>query len=216
MRVILFGAPGVGKGTQAKILSEKFNIPHIATGDILREAVRNNTELGIKAKSYMDKGELVPDSVMFGIIRERLKKADTLNGFILDGFPRTLPQAEELEKVFSELGIVLDAVISIEVDNSEIVKRLSARRTCRSCGSIFNLLVDRVEDSICPKCGGDLYQRDDDRPDTVQRRLEVYDRQTSPVKSFYNDKKILKKVDGMGTVEQVTLEIMNILKQRNL
>ncbi|MGC8596234.1 MAG: adenylate kinase [Candidatus Kryptoniota bacterium] len=211
MRLILFGAPGVGKGTQAKILSEKFNIPHIATGDILREAVRNNTELGKEAKSFMDKGELVPDSVMFGIIRERLKQTDTANGFILDGFPRTLPQAEELEKVFSELGIKLDAVVSIEVDNTEIVKRLSARRTCRSCGSIFNLLVDKIEDSICPKCGGELYQRDDDRPDTVQRRLEVYDRQTSPVKNFYELRNILKKVDGTGSVEEVTSGIINVV-----
>ena len=212
MRLILFGAPGVGKGTQAKILSEKFKIPHIATGDILREAVRNSTELGIKAKSFMDKGELVPDSVMFGIIRERLKEPDTVNGFILDGFPRTLPQAEELERVFSELGIKLDAVVSIEVDNSEIVKRLSARRTCRSCGSIFNLLVDKIEDSICPKCGGELFQRDDDKPETVQKRLEVYDKQTSPVKDFYYTRKILRKVDGTGTVEKVTSEIVSTLK----
>jgi adenylate kinase len=212
MRLILFGAPGVGKGTQAKILSEKFKIPHIATGDILREAVRNSTDLGIKAKSFMDKGELVPDSVMFGIIRERLKEPDTVNGFILDGFPRTLPQAEELERVFSELGIKLDAVVSIEVDNSEIVKRLSARRTCRSCGSIFNLLVDKIEDSICPKCGGELFQRDDDKPETVQKRLEVYDKQTSPVKDFYYTRKILRKVDGTGTVEKVTSEIVSTLK----
>jgi Adenylate kinase (EC 2.7.4.3) len=212
MRLILFGAPGVGKGTQAKILSEKFKIPHIATGDILREAVRNSTDLGIKAKSFMDKGELVPDSVMFGIIRERLKEPDTVNGFILDGFPRTLPQAEELERVFSELGIKLDAVVSIEVDNSEIVKRLSARRTCRSCGSIFNLLVDKIEDSICPKCGGELFQRDDDKPETIQKRLEVYDKQTSPVKDFYYTRNILRKVDGTGTVEKVTSEIVSTLK----
>ncbi len=154
MRVILFGPPGVGKGTQAKILSKDLKIVHIATGDILREAVSRGTELGKKAKTFMDRGELVPDEVVIGIIQDRLKQGDAKNGFILDGFPRTLPQAEALDKVFDKMGIKVDRVISMEVDKEVLMNRLTSRRVCRNCGSIFNLLVDKLDDSKCKKCGG--------------------------------------------------------------
>ncbi len=212
MIVILFGPPGVGKGTQAKILSKEMNIAHIATGDILREAVSRGTEMGKKAKAYMDRGELVPDDVVIGIIQDRLREDDAKNGFILDGFPRTLPQAEALDKVFEKAGIKVDHVISMEVDQELLVKRLTSRRVCRSCGSIFNLMVDRIEDSICPKCKGELYQRDDDKEETIQRRFEVYQKQTKPVKDFYRNKKMLAEIDGIGDIGEITLRLKNLMK----
>jgi adenylate kinase len=204
MRIILFGPPGVGKGTQAKILSEDLKIVHIATGDILREAVSRGTELGKKAKAFMDRGELVPDSVVIGIIQDRLKEGDTKNGFILDGFPRTLPQAEALDKVFEKAGVKVDKVITMEVDKEVLMNRLTSRRVCRNCGSIFNLLVDRLEDSKCKKCGGEVYQRDDDKRETIERRFEVYQRQTKPVKDHYGAKNLLVEVDGIGEIDEVT------------
>lgn len=212
MIVILFGPPGVGKGTQAKILSNEIKIAHIATGDILREAVSSGTEMGKKAKSYMDRGELVPDDVVIGIIQDRLKENDAKNGFILDGFPRTLPQAEALDKVFEKAGIKVDHVISMEVDEKLLVKRLTSRRVCRSCGSIFNLMVDRLDDLTCPKCSGELYQRDDDKEETIQRRFEVYLNQTKPVKEFYRNKKMLAEIDGIGDIGEITLRLKGLMK----
>lgn len=212
MILILFGPPGVGKGTQAKILSSQMKIAHIATGDILREAVSRATEMGRKAKGFMDRGELVPDDVVIGIIQDRLKEDDARSGFILDGFPRTLPQAEALDKVFQKMGIKVDHVISMEVDQGLLVKRLTARRVCRKCGSIFNLLVDQLNDSVCPSCGGELYQRDDDREETIARRFEVYQKQTKPVKDFYRNKNMLVEIDGLGEIEEITGRMKNILK----
>ncbi len=212
MRIILFGPPGVGKGTQAKILSRELGIVHIASGDILRAAIANGTGLGKKAKTFMDRGELVPDDVVIGIIQERLKEADAGDGFILDGFPRTLPQAEALDKVFKKSGIKVDKVVSMEVDRDILLKRLTSRRVCRSCGAIFNLSVDKIEDSKCPKCGGELYQRDDDREETILRRFEVYINQTKPVKNFYALKKLLVEVDGIGEIGDVTKRLNAALR----
>jgi len=212
MRIILFGPPGVGKGTQAKILSKNLKIVHIATGDILREAVSRGTGLGNKAKSFMDRGELVPDDIVIGIIQERLKEHDARNGFILDGFPRTLPQAEALDKVFDKLGIKIDRVVSMEVDKEVLMNRLTSRRVCRNCGSIFNLLVDKLDDSKCKKCGGEIYQRDDDKRETIERRFEVYQNQTKPVKNYYSVKKLLVEVDGIGKIDEVTSWLKSAVK----
>ncbi len=212
MRIILFGPPGVGKGTQAKILSNNLKIVHIASGDILRAAIANGTELGKKAKTFMDRGELVPDDVVIGIIKDRLKEKDAVNGFILDGFPRTLPQAEALDKVFEKEGIKVDRVVSMEVDKNVLLKRLTSRRVCRNCGAIYNLSVDNVKDSKCPKCGGELYQRDDDKEETILRRFEVYQNQTKPVKGYYAGKKLLVEVDGIGEIKEVTERLNRALK----
>lgn len=209
MRLILFGPPGVGKGTQAQILSQMFNIPHISTGDILRDAVNNKTELGLKAKLYMDKGELVPDDVMIGIIKEVLSSERCKNGFILDGFPRTIRQAEALEQIFNELNIRLDYVISLEVDDDEIIKRLTNRRVCKNCGAVYNLLIDKIpEDSKCPRCGGELYQRSDDNPEVIKNRLKVYRDSTQIVLDYYAKRGILKKINGLGEINQVTKKIL--------
>lgn len=212
MRIILFGPPGVGKGTQAKILSENLQIVHIASGDILRAAISNGTELGKKAKSYMDHGELVPDDVVIGIIESRLKEPDAKNGFILDGFPRTLPQAGALDKVFQKAGISVDKVVSMEVDKDVLLKRLTMRRVCRNCGAIFNLSVDKTVDSKCPKCGGQLYQRDDDREETILRRFDVYQKQTRPVKDYYAGKKLLVEVGGIGEISEVTERLNDAIR----
>jgi adenylate kinase len=212
MRIILFGPPGVGKGTQAKILSNELGIVHIASGDILRAAIAAGTELGKKAKTFMDRGELVPDDVVIGIINDRLKERDAAAGFILDGFPRTLPQAEALDKVFEKSGIRVEKVVSMEVDMKVLIKRLASRRVCRNCGSIFNLTADKVADSKCPKCGGELYQRDDDKEETILRRFDVYTSQTSPVKDYYAEKKILVEVDGIGEIKDVTKRLNEALK----
>ena len=213
MKFILFGSPGVGKGTQAKILSKELKIVHIATGDILRESVARGTELGKKAKAYMDRGELVPDELVIQIIQDRMKESDAVNGFILDGFPRTLPQAEALDKVFEKSGMKVDRVVTMEVDKELLMKRLTSRRVCRNCGSIFNLLVDDLADMKCRKCGGELYQRDDNKAETIERRFEVYQKQTKPVKDFYARKKMLAEVDGIGEIEQVTERLRVALKR---
>lgn len=208
MRLILFGPPGVGKGTQAQILSQKLNIPHISTGDMLREAVKNQTELGLKAKSYMDRGELVPDDVMIGIIKEVLSSEKCKNGFILDGFPRTLPQAKALDEIFEELKIKLDYVISLEVNDEEIIKRLTNRRVCRNCGAVYNLLIDKIpEDNKCPRCGGELYQRNDDNPDVIKNRLKVYRESTQIVLDYYAKKGILKSINGIGEINAIAQKI---------
>ena len=193
MRLILLGAPGAGKGTQAEILSKKFSIPTISTGNILRAAMKNGTALGLKVKEYMDAGNLVPDELIIGIIRERLAEADCANGYILDGVPRTIPQAVAME----EAGIMIDAVVSIEIDDEIIVRRMGGRRVCESCGASYHLIaVPPKQDGICDSCGGKLVQRKDDDPETVLSRLEVYHKATEPLKAFYAERGLLKAVDG--------------------
>ncbi len=214
MRLILFGPPGVGKGTQAKLLSARMSIPHISTGDMLREAVATGSDLGRKAKAIMDAGRLVSDDIMIGIIRNVLRSPKCVKGFILDGFPRTVPQAEALTGLLAELSITLDAVVNMEIEEGTVVKRLSSRLTCRSCGRIYNLLIDTLIDaSTCPACGGDLYQREDDKPETILKRLNVYADSTKPVRDYYQRVGILKNVNGMGSIEQVNKAIQAVLKR---
>ncbi|MGH7889885.1 MAG: adenylate kinase, partial [Thermodesulfobacteriota bacterium] len=203
MRLIIFGPPGAGKGTQALRISNKYGLLHISTGDMLRASVKEGTELGKLAKSYMDKGELVPDNVVIGIIKERIKKSDSKDGFLLDGFPRTIPQAGALDKMLSEEGYKVGTVISIEVDDDEVVKRITGRRVCEKCGAMYHIIFDPPKNSgYCDKCDGKLYQRDDDNEDVVRNRLKVYQNQTAPLKDFYKKTGILKPVRGTGTVEE--------------
>lgn len=201
MKLILLGAPGAGKGTQAEILSEHLNIPTISTGNIIREALKSGTEMGRKAKEYMDSGRLVPDDVVIGIIRERLAQADCQNGFILDGFPRTIPQAEALDR----MGIVIDRVIDIEVADETITQRVSGRRVCASCGSTYHLDYKQPrKDGVCDRCGDALVQRKDDHPDTVRDRLKVYHEQTEPLKDYYQACGKLVIVEGQEDVADTT------------
>ncbi len=213
MRLILLGPPGAGKGTQAKRLIERYGIPQISTGDILRAAVREGTELGKKAKQYMDAGQLVPDEVVIGIIRERLKEADCAKGFILDGFPRTVPQAEALKGVLSDLGQALDHVVSIEVPDEDLVERLTGRRTCRTCGAMYHVKFNPPkQEGVCDKCGGELYQRDDDREETIRARLKVYHDQTAPLVEFYTKEGLLRRIDGVGSVDEIYGRILGVLE----
>jgi adenylate kinase len=211
MKTILFGPPGVGKGTQAKLLVKEFHCAHISTGDLLREAVKNMTQVGIKAKIFMDAGNLVPDDVVIELIEEALKSENTSDNFILDGFPRTLPQAEALDALFRKLNIELDCVVSIEADSDEIVRRLDQRRICRNCGRIYSL--DSLGENVktCRQCGGEIYRRDDDKPDAVRRRLEVYLQQTKPIIEYYRKTNRLKAIDGMGEVGYVHKLILDVL-----
>jgi adenylate kinase len=212
MRVIFFGPPGVGKGTQAKLLSAKLSIPQIATGDLLRDAVEAGTPLGVQAKEIMSCGRLVPDDVMIGIIREVLQTPRCAQGFILDGFPRTVPQAEALTSLLDALHIRIDRVINFMVDEEEIIRRLSCRVSCKQCGSILNIgMNDPGGNRICPKCGGELVQRDDDRPETVKKRLQVYHQSTEPVRAYYDRLGILSDITGSGSVKSVQLKILQIL-----
>ncbi len=214
MRIILFGAPGVGKGTQAKILSSKLNIPHISTGDILRSAIDKKTPLGLEAKKIMDKGELVPDNIMAGIIRDTLKEERNKKGFILDGFPRTVAQAKELDNLFSELNINQKKIVSITANEEEIIKRLTNRRACKSCKQIFSL--DEIENSdSCPNCGAkdSFYQRSDDKEEVIKKRLEVFNSTTKPVLDYYSEKNKVIFVDGIGNVEEISERIMEKIKR---
>jgi len=212
MRIVLLGGPGVGKGTQAKKLSEKYNLAHISTGDILRQAVKDGTQMGLMAKSYMDKGQLVPDEVVIGIIKDFLAKPEVKSGFILDGFPRTVPQAQALDKLTQEMGIPLDIVVNIEASADLIVQRLSGRRTCRGCQAVYHITnLPPKKDGICDKCGGQLYQRDDDKEDTIRKRLQVYEAQTSPLIDYYHKAGKLWDVSGEGEIEAVFTEICNKL-----
>ncbi len=212
MKLILLGAPGAGKGTQAEFISEKYNIPTISTGNIIRAALKNATEMGLVAKSYIDAGELVPDDVVIGIVKERLSEDDCQNGFILDGFPRTIPQAQALD----EMDFGVDTVLSLEVSDSEIVKRMSGRRVCEKCGQSYHVLFKKplVEDT-CNACGGKLVIRNDDKPETVQNRLNVYHEQTEPLKDYYQNKGILISVDGKSTVEATTKSVFEALENRS-
>ncbi|MET1125067.1 MAG: adenylate kinase [Archaeoglobaceae archaeon] len=212
MNLILLGAPGAGKGTQAKKIAEKYGLVHIATGDILREAVAKGTELGKKAKEYMDRGELVPDEIVIGIVKERLQQPDCSGGFILDGFPRTLAQAEALDKMLEELGMKIDAVINIAVPEEEVVRRIAYRRTCRNCGAVYNLIYSPPkEDNKCDRCGGELYQRDDDKEEVVRERFRVYRERTEQLIEYYRKKGILYEVDGTKDIEEVFKQITDIL-----
>ncbi|WP_202319609.1 adenylate kinase [Archaeoglobus neptunius] len=214
MNLIFLGAPGAGKGTQAKRVSEKYGIPQISTGDMLREAVANGTELGMKAKEYMDKGELVPDEVVIGIVKERLQQPDCNKGFILDGFPRTLAQAEALDEMLKELNKKIDAVINIAVPEEEVVRRIVYRRTCRKCGAVYHLIyAPPKEDNKCDKCGGELYQRDDDKEETVRERYRVYRENTEPLVEYYRKKGVLYDIDGTKDIDGVWQEIESVLEK---
>ena len=208
MKLILLGAPGAGKGTQAEILCRELHIPTISTGNILRAAIKNGTPTGMKAKSYMDAGKLVPDEVIIGIIQERLAEADCKNGYILDGVPRTIAQAEAMEKA----GITFDAVVSIEIADETIMDRMSGRRVCESCGASYHVVaVPPKQEGICDKCGGKLVQRKDDEPETVKARLEVYHRETEPLKDFYAQRGLLKPVENQPTVAETSQAILRAL-----
>ncbi len=212
MNLILLGPPGAGKGTQAKRLMEKYGIPQISTGDILRAAVKEGTEMGKKAKEYMDAGKLVPDEVVIGIIDDRLKEDDCKKGYMLDGFPRTVPQAEALDKVLAGMGSNIDHVISIEVAEDELVGRLTGRRTCKDCGAGYHLMFDPPKaEGVCDKCGGELYQRDDDNVETVTNRLKVYNEQTQPLIDYYQNKSLIRPIDGIGGIGDIFERITAVL-----
>jgi len=211
MNIVLFGPPGAGKGTQAKELAKHYNIPHISTGDILRANVRAGTKLGMKAKEYMDKGELVPDEVLIGIIRDRLQQPDCKDGYMLDGYPRTLPQAEALQDILKKIGKPLEVVLNIDVPDEELIGRLSGRRMC-SCGESYHLIFNLpLKEGTCDACGGKLYQRDDDKEEVVRQRLEVYAAKTKPLIDYYSDMGILVNIDGTGSVEDVFKQICDVL-----
>ncbi|MDD5011062.1 MAG: adenylate kinase [Phycisphaerae bacterium] len=213
-KLIFIGPPGAGKGTQAQRMVDEFKIPQISTGDMLRAAVKEGTELGVKAKMFMDTGKLVPDEVVIGLIRQRLAKDDCKKGFILDGFPRTLPQAQALNLLLKELEMPLDSVILLDVADSELVSRLTGRRTCKKCGAMFHIEYQPPKKAgVCDKCKSELYQRDDDKEETIKNRLKVYHSQTSPLVNFYDSAKILKKVSGTGKMpDDVYKEISKLIK----
>lgn len=206
MNIVLLGAPGAGKGTQAQKLVEEFGVAHISTGDLLRAAVKAGTKLGLKAKSYMDNGQLVPDKLVVDLVTERLDADDAQKGFILDGFPRNTAQAVTLDSALAEMGRNLDAALLVDVKPDVIVKRLSSRRTCKECGYTAPAGVD-----TCPSCGGEMYQRDDDKPETIQKRLDVYENQTAPLVEYYRGKELLKAVDGDRPVDEVYADVKELL-----
>ncbi|EPS3570911.1 adenylate kinase [Listeria monocytogenes] len=212
MKLVLMGLPGAGKGTQAEQIVEKYNIPHISTGDMFRAAMKNNTELGRKAKSFMDNGDLVPDEVTNGIVRERLSEDDAKDGFLLDGFPRTVEQAQELENILSDLGTELDAVINIDVEKDVLMKRLTGRWICRTCGKTYHEIYNPPK--VLGKCdldGGELYQRDDDKKETVEKRLNVNMKQTKPLLDFYSEKGKLHNINGEQEIKDVFVDVEKIL-----
>ena len=212
MRLVLLGAPGAGKGTQAKKLIEKHGIPQISTGDILRKAVADGTPLGKEAKSYMDKGELVPDKVVIGLIEDRLKQPDCKKGFILDGFPRNTAQAETLDVMLKKLNMPLDSALSVEVPKDDLMKRLTGRRTCKGCQQMYNIYFSPPKkNGVCDRCGGELFHRDDDKEETIKRRLDVYDAQTAPLISYYKKSGILKSVIGVGGIDEIFKKVCSVL-----
>ena len=206
MNIILLGAPGVGKGTQAKKIVGEFELAHISTGDILRAAVKNETKLGLEAKKYMDAGDLVPDEVVIGLVKERLQEKDTAAGFILDGFPRTIPQAVALTGELKNIDKEVDAAVAIEVDPNIIVKRLTSRRVCKECSNIGS-----VADEKCPTCGGEMFQRDDDKEEVVRNRFDVYEKSSSPLLDYYNGAGILHEIEGTRTPDEVFADVKSVL-----
>jgi adenylate kinase len=209
LRVVLLGPPGAGKGTQAKLLREKYHACQISTGDILRKAVADQSPLGKQASDFINRGALVPDSLMVNLVAERLKEKDCETGFILDGFPRTIQQAQGLEEILAQLGFALTGVLSMQVPNDVIVERLAGRRTCKDCEALYHRKFDPPEtEGICGRCGGDLLQRNDDRESTVKARLKVYETQTAPLVSYYRDRGLLREIDGVGKVEDIADRIV--------
>lgn len=212
MKIIMLGAPGAGKGTQAKMIADKYGVPHVSTGDIFRANIKNGTELGMEAKKYMDQGLLVPDELTVKILLDRVAQADCKNGYVLDGFPRTIPQAEVLDKALSELGDKIDFAIDVDVPDENIINRMSGRRACLACGATYHIVhVPPKKEGICDRCGKELVLRDDDKAETVKNRLEVYHKQTQPLIEFYNKKQILRTVDGTKDMNDVFAAIVSIL-----
>ncbi|MGB9761822.1 MAG: adenylate kinase [Caldimicrobium sp.] len=213
MNIVFLGPPGAGKGTQAKILIERYGIPQISTGDMLREHRAKGTELGKKAQEYMDKGQLVPDEIILGMVKERLSQPDCQKGFILDGFPRTVAQAEALDKLLEEMGKKLDFALALIVPDELLVERLTGRRTCKSCGMMYHIKYKPPKvDNKCDVCGGELYQRPDDNEETVRNRLKVYHESTAPLIEYYRKKGILREIDGGKSIEEITQQIIQILE----
>ncbi|MDI6853377.1 MAG: adenylate kinase [Deltaproteobacteria bacterium] len=216
MNLILLGGPGAGKGTQAKKLIDKYQIPQISTGDILRAAVKEGTPMGKKAKEYMDAGKLVPDEVVIGIVEDRLKQPDCKKGFILDGFPRTVPQAEALDKALANMGSKIDHVVSIDVDEEELVTRLTGRRTCKNpeCGQMYHIkFTPPKKEGVCDKCGSELYQRDDDNETTVRSRLATYNQATKPLIDYYSAKGLVRPIKGVGGIDDIFKQICSIVEK---
>lgn len=215
MRIILLGPPGAGKGTQAKKIEEEFGIPQLATGDIIRLAIKEGTEWGKRAEPFVREGQLVPDEVVIGIVKERLSRDDVRNGFILDGFPRTLKQAEALEAMLQDLGMAIDVVLYFDIPAEELVRRLSARRVCESCQTPYNLISSPPKnDEVCDRCGGKLVQRSDDTPEVIRKRLAVYEEQTKPLVEFYRRKGLLCVVPSSGTIEEIYAQVKAVLGKK--
>ena len=212
MKLIMLGAPGAGKGTQAKKISAKYGIPHISTGDIFRANIKGGTELGMKAKAFMDQGQLVPDEITIGMLLDRIKEDDCQKGYVLDGFPRTIPQAESLAKALTELGDKIDWAVNVDVPDENIISRMSGRRACLGCGQTYHIVYNAPsQEGICDVCGQELVLRDDDKPETVQKRLEVYHDQTQPLIDYYRGAGVLAEVDGTKDLEEVFQDIVKIL-----
>lgn len=212
MKIIMLGAPGAGKGTQAKKIAERYSIPHISTGDIFRANIKNGTELGMKAKTYMDQGLLVPDELVVDLVVDRLGKDDCASGCVLDGFPRTIPQAEALDAALTKVGQAVDYAINVEVPDENIVNRMSGRRACVNCGATYHIVYAPTKvENVCDTCQGDLILRDDDKPETVQKRLNVYHEQTQPLIDYYTKKNILVEVDGTVDIDDVFAAIVKVL-----
>jgi adenylate kinase len=212
LRVVLLGPPGAGKGTQAKLLREKFEACQVSTGDILRKAVADQSPLGKEAFEYIHRGALVPDSLIVKLVAERLKEKDCENGFILDGFPRTIPQAQSLDEILKKRGLALDSVLSVQVPPRVIVERLAGRRTCKNCGALYHQDFDPPQkNGVCDRCGGELLQRDDDREETISARLKVYETQTAPLIGYYRERGLLREIDGVGKVEDIRKRLINAL-----
>lgn len=213
MNILFMGPPGAGKGTQAETIVNEFGIPHISTGDAFRLAIKQGTSVGMKAKEYMDQGLLVPDDVTVGIVRERLQQSDCEKGFLLDGFPRTLSQAESLEELLQDMGRKLDHVINLKVDRNKLLARLTGRRICKSCGATYHVIFNPPkQEGVCDKCGGELYQRSDDNEESVGTRLDEYINKTTPLLKFYEEKDLLRQVDGEQEIDAVSKEIVSLLR----
>lgn len=212
MKIVMLGAPGAGKGTQAIKISEKYGLPHISTGDIFRYNIRNNTELGLKAKAYMDKGELVPDELTVSILLDRVAKEDCSRGYILDGYPRTIPQAEVLEEALSKNGESIDFAVNVVVPDEVIIDRMAGRRACTNCGETYHVVFKKTaKEDVCDRCGNELVLRADDKPETVKSRLDIYHKQTEPLEEFYKNKGVYKEVDGTKPLEEVFADICTLL-----